>query len=67
MQALDPRQFRFRHFVGIVLAAILTAGVLRHALHVYGGFSREDIRANALIVAVVIAAAAILSRKIYRG
>jgi hypothetical protein len=63
----DPRQFRLRYFLLIVLAAILSAAVLRHVLHVYGGWSREDIRGIALIAALVIGIAAIVLRKaIYR-
>jgi hypothetical protein len=39
--------------LGIFLAAVVTAAVLRHVVHVYGGFSREDIRIIALIAAGV--------------
>ena len=62
----DPRQFRLRHFLTIVLGAILIAALLRHVLHVYGGLSREDIRADALIAAALIAVGAVLLRKLYR-
>jgi hypothetical protein len=63
---LDPREFRFRYLVGIVLAAILVAALLRHVLHVYGGLSREDIRADALIAVVVIVLTTILLRRLSR-
>ena len=63
---LDPREFRFRYLVGIVLAAILIAALLRHVLHVYGGLSREDIRADALIAALVIVLTTILLRRLSR-
>jgi hypothetical protein len=48
------------------LAAILIAALLRHVLHVYGGLSREDIRADALIAALIIGAVAIFFRRAYR-
>jgi hypothetical protein len=48
------------------LAAILIAALLRHVLHVYGGLSREDIRADALIAVLVIVVTAILVRRLSR-
>jgi hypothetical protein len=48
------------------LAAILIAALLRHVLHVYGGLSREDIRADALIAALVIVLTTILLRRLSR-
>ena len=64
---LDPRSFRLRNFLLVALATILVAALLRHVLHVYGGFTREDIRADALIFAVVVAVVAIFMRRAYRG
>jgi hypothetical protein len=63
---LDPREFRLRYLVGIVLAAILIAALLRHVLHVYGGLSREDIRTDALIAALVIVLTTIVLRRLSR-
>lgn len=63
---MDPRQFRFRYLIGIMLATILIAALLRHVLHVYGGLSREDIRADALIVLFVMVTAAIALRQFSR-
>jgi hypothetical protein len=40
--------------------------VLRHVLHVYGGLSREDIRADALIALFVIVTTAIAVRRFSR-
>ena len=54
---LDPRDFRLRSVVWIVLAAISVAAVLRYVLHAYGGISGEDIRLNALLGAAVLGAA----------
>jgi hypothetical protein len=48
------------------LAAILIAALLRHVLHVYGGLSREDIRADALIAVLVIVVTSILLRRLSR-
>lgn len=63
---LDPRDFRFRYLIGIVVAAILFAALLRHVLHVYGGLSREDIRADALIAIFVVVVTTILIRRLSR-
>jgi len=63
---LDPREFRFRYLIGIVLAAILIAALIRHTLHVYGGLSREDIRADALIAVLVIVLTSIVIRRLSR-
>jgi len=54
---LDPRSFRLRSVVWIILAAISVAAVLRYVLHAYGGISGEDIRVNALLAAAVLGAA----------
>jgi hypothetical protein len=63
---LDPREFRLRYLVAIMVGTILIAALLRHVLHVYGGLSREDIGVDALIAAVIIGAAAILYKRAYR-
>ena len=62
----DPRDFRLRNFLLVVLATVLLAGLLRHVLHVYGGWSREDIRLNALLGAAVIGVATLFFRRLYR-
>jgi hypothetical protein len=61
----DPRDFRLRNFLLMVLAAILIAALLRHALHVYGGLSRENIRVAALLTAGGICIAVALFRRLY--
>jgi hypothetical protein len=63
---LDPREFRLRYLVAIVVATVLIAALLRHLLHVYGGLSREDIRVDALIAALIVGVAAVLLRRAYR-
>jgi hypothetical protein len=51
IEGLNSR-FKIIAFMG--LAAILIAGFLRHVLHVYGGFAREDIRADSLLLICAI-------------
>lgn len=63
---LDPRSFRLRNFLAIAFAAVFTAAVLRHVLHVYGGISPEEIRADALLAILIVAVAAILFRRVSR-
>lgn len=46
METLNARAWQV---VGTVMAALLIAAVLRHVLHVHVGYSREEIRAGALI------------------
>lgn len=62
----DPRSFRLRHFVVIVITAVLTAAVLRHTLHVYGGIPREEIRWDALAAALAAIGATLAIRKVWR-
>ena len=54
---MDALNLRFRHVVAFIVGALIVAAVLRHTIHVYGGFSREEIRAGALaaLPAVVLA------------
>lgn len=59
----DPREFRLRYFIAIVLMATIAAAILRHTLHVYGGWTREGIRVEALTGAMVIGGLAILFRR----
>ena len=51
MEALNPR---FRFMVALLTAAAVIAGLVRHTAHVYGGFSREEIRTAALLVGLVV-------------
>jgi|ERR1700730_5648279 hypothetical protein len=60
VSTMDPLSFRFRYVVAILFVTVIIAGVLRHVFHVYGGFSREEIRAGALIVIPAIALAIML-------
>jgi hypothetical protein len=51
---MDPTKIRFRFLIGVLLAAVVTAAVLRHVIHTYGGISREDIRTVSLIALAAI-------------
>ena len=50
---MDPTKLRMRYLLGIFLAAVVTAAVLRHVLHTQVGITREDIRTGVLIAAAV--------------
>jgi|GEM_PF-1441988 hypothetical protein len=39
----------FKYIAAVLIGAAIIAAVLRHAVHVYGGFAREEIRTGALI------------------
>jgi hypothetical protein len=61
---IDPLSFRFRYFVAILIVTVIIAGVLRHLFHVYGGLSREEIRAGALMaIPAIVLAIIIFQRK----
>lgn len=45
---MDPTKIRMRYLLVILLAAIITAAVLRHVLHVNAGFTRLEILGGAL-------------------
>jgi hypothetical protein len=42
---------------------VIAAAVLRHAVHVYGGFAREDIRWYALMAIPAVALAIVFFRR----
>jgi hypothetical protein len=50
---MDPTKIKARYLLGILLAAVVTAAVLRHVLHVDAGFSRKEILVGALIAATI--------------
>ena len=50
---MDPTKLRMRYLLGIFLAAVVTAAVLRHVLHTQVGIAREDIRTGVLMAAAV--------------
>jgi hypothetical protein len=46
---------RFRHLLVFLFAALVTAGFLRHTVHIYGGVAPEDMRRGALIILAAVA------------
>jgi hypothetical protein len=40
---------RFRHVLAFAITAVVIAALLRHTVHVYGGYSPADIRGYALM------------------
>jgi hypothetical protein len=46
---------RFRHVVAFAVTAVVIAALLRHAAHVYGGYSPADIRVCALMSVPLVA------------
>ena len=57
---------RVKYTLLFLVAALLVAAVLRHAAHVYGGVSREEIRAAALLALPAAIVAYHLLRRRYR-
>jgi hypothetical protein len=51
---MDPTKYRMRYLLAILVAAITTAALLRHFLHVDAGFTRTEILIGALTAAVGI-------------
>jgi hypothetical protein len=61
---MDPLNIRFRYILAFLFGAVIAAAALRHGFHVYAGFSREEIREDALLsIPFVVLAVIILRRK----
>jgi hypothetical protein len=60
---MDSFERRFRYALAFLFGAIITAAALRHGVHVYGGFSREEIRVGALIAIPAVALAIIFFQR----
>jgi hypothetical protein len=52
---MDSFERRFRYALAFLIGAVITAAALRHGVHVYGGFSREEIRVAAPIAIPAVA------------
>ena len=59
---MDSFERRFRYALAFLIGAAITAAALRHGVHVYGGFSREEIRVGALMAIPAVALAIIFFR-----
>jgi hypothetical protein len=60
---MDSIDQRFRYVLAFLIGAVITAAALRHTVHVYGGISREEIRAGALMAIPAVALAIIFFRR----
>jgi hypothetical protein len=60
---LDQLNLRFKYIFAFLIGAVITAAALRHGVHVYGGFSREEIRTGALMAIPFVALAALFFRR----
>jgi hypothetical protein len=60
---LDQLNLRFKYVLAFLIGAVITAAALRHGSHVYGGFSREEIRTGALIAIPFVGLALIFFRR----
>ena len=60
---LDQLNLRFKYVLAFLIGAVITAAALRHGAHVYGGFSREEIRSDALMAIPFVALAAVFLRR----
>lgn len=60
---MDWLNKRFRYILAFLLAAVVVAALLRHGFHVYGGFSREEIREDALLALPDVVLLVVLFRR----
>jgi hypothetical protein len=60
---MDSLNIRFRHILAFLFVAAIAAAALRHGFHVYGGFSRAEIRENALLAIPCVVLAVIIFRR----
>ena len=63
---LDELNLRAKYVLVFLIGAVITAAALRHVMHVYGGFSREQIRFSTLLAIPVVALALIFLRRKWR-
>ena len=60
---LDQLNLRFKYVLAFMIGAVIAAAALRHGVHVYGGFSREEIRTDALMAIPFVALTAVFFRR----
>jgi len=51
---MDPTKYRMRYLLGILTAAVVTAALLRHFLHVDAGFNLAEIFIGASVAAIAV-------------
>ncbi|SDS76581.1 hypothetical protein SAMN05444158_7087 [Bradyrhizobium canariense] len=59
---MDSLNLRFRYVLAFLIGAAITAAALRHAVHMYGGIPREEIRVGALMAIPAVALVIIFFR-----
>jgi hypothetical protein len=63
LSVMDPTKIRMRYLAGILVAAVITAAVLRHTLHVHAGFTRQEIAILAFVALAAVLTAVVLIRR----
>jgi hypothetical protein len=64
---IEALNSRVRSILFVAFAAVLVAAVLRHTLHVYGGFSPEGIRSESLLLVSALAIVVVFFRIVRRS
>jgi hypothetical protein len=57
---LDQLNLRIKYVLAFMIVAVIAAAALRHGVHVYGGFARDEIRTGALMTIPFVALAAVI-------
>jgi hypothetical protein len=60
---MDSLDRQLRYVLAFLIGTVITAAVLRHVVHVYGGIPREEIRWDALMAIPAVALALIFFRR----
>ena len=60
---LEQLNLRIKYMLAFMIGAVVAAAALRHGVHVYGGFSRDEIRTAALMAIPFVALAAVFFRR----
>jgi hypothetical protein len=60
---LDQLNLRIKYVLAFTIGAVIVAAALRHGVHVYGGFARDEIRTGALMAIPFVALAAVFIRR----
>lgn len=66
-RVIEALNWQVRSTLLVAFAAVLVAAVLRHTLHVYGGFSPEDIRSDSLLLVSALAIVVVFFRIVRRS
>jgi hypothetical protein len=60
---LNQLNLRTKYVLAFMIGAVIAAAALRHGVHIYGGFSRDEIRTGALMAIPFVALAAVFFRR----